>query len=655
MAIDNIKLNKNDMGGFAFGEPDLVKLYEFNFSTEWIVNPDNSDGIVIEDNVITISKVKPNTWFIKSNYGFTTAADRNAKFYNKTWNINGVTQANSDGLIGDGYTFFINWAGTPCKGWGLVISPVNSSNTLMCSTNDGCDQMGIYSGSFKNGWGDWPGALNFGTRNDGQRALYNGNVNGYPTYGEVALGFFSSVEADADGYINFNTPITISCVLLSQVVDPTTKEAFSVSLGDTILFEKEKNFENLLINHQLGFKDVNVIGEIVQGDYGPEILDPKGYAYVISNNRCKHYTSGKYKDTGQPITIPIPTDLFELIENNEPVKFFCTQTDKDKQTGLWYNVVKYFKEHDITTPFFAENLFSKSNVNGSDYTDGDGWVDINIDCDNCVIDGCFDHCGIDPNITGVEYVRFNVNGGKISKTRNVFRQSRYWLKEVRFVNNVNQGEHVCPDMLSGMFEYCGLNKFPEGLGFSNTETSGNHSEPTCCIQYVAHGSVFSVFGNLKPDGTRYELLVEPNCLEAFNTSDIYGMGDNLTEILCDLDMKFVDPCGIAQNVFNCSKLQKVRIKNLNKGIWSLDNVNHGGTLNGNLASLDEDSANYLVSNVYDLKQNENGDATKTEYTEGLYESSIYLPSTLKEKVTEESLSIAKDRGWSVYFGGELAN
>lgn len=664
METDNIKLYDSSPVGFAFSEPNIDSNYEFNFSSEWILNPNNSEGVSIENSVVKITKVKPNTWFMRSNYGFTTDAERNEKFYGKEFVLNGISKANSDGFI-------IGHAAAGYNGYGIVVSPCTTSGGFMSSEYPW--DMGIPGGSFKLGP---QGSSNYGYTQDCTRDLYNYNVSTSAVlwwsgpYWEVGFAFYSDFETDADGYITFNTPITIGCTMASQFIDPTTKEAFTVALGKDTMFEKEKNFENLLMNHQLAFLDNEVneegkvyFGETIQNS-GYAIndgKDGKNYAYVISNNRCEHYgpETGKYKDTGMPISIPIPTDLFEMMEQGEPVKFFAQQTDRNKQEGLWYNVIKYFKEHDITSNFGASYLFAKSNINGSDYTDGDGWIDININCENeACIDGCFDHAGNGYRDSGVEKVRFTVKNGKITKAKDVFRFNKYRLKNVEFINEANPEEHVCPNQMSGMFEYCGLTEFPKGLGFSNGEAASDMSQTTCMIPYIAHNSAFKVFGNLKPDGSRYRLLVDNVCTQAFHTdgSPNDGPSDNLEEILVELDMKFVIPNnGYADNVFLCKNLKKARILNLNHGVWSLDNVNHSGHITGNIESLDEESTNFLLNNVFDLKLN----ATHTvedghEYEEGLLSSKLYLPLSLKEKASEDALRTAAERGWDVYFGGELA-
>lgn len=663
MIVDNVKLsNKNTPGGFMFDEPDMTKAYEFNFASEWLINPNNSEGVSIdvETNTIVITKVKPNTWFIRSNYGYTTDTERDTKFFGKEFKLSGLS-ANSDKMTSGKVV-----TGT-YTAWGLVLSPCDKNGGFLCGWYPA--NMNIHMGSFKTFWGLWPGAANFGNRNDGTGVLYdykpiNSKPNGWDggTF-ECGFAFYTGVEPEADGYIHFSTPLTISCILLSQFVDPTSKEAFTLALGKTKIYDKEKTFENLYMNHMLGFKYQNMIPDAVQpvgNNPATGIEDPENYAYVITTNKCGFYSSGKYKNTGQPISIPVATDLFDLIER-EPVKFFiCKQTDDtSNKNGLWYNVVKYFKEHPITGQFRATNLFAGSNINGSDYTDGDGYVDVHFNGPDMTLDGMFDHAGMGSREEGVEKVRIILDRGSIANARDLFRFTKYRLKEVQFINNDNPNEDICPKMMSGMFEYCGLPTFPKGLGFRNGENMMGLSESTCAIGYIAHGVAFKTFGNLKPDGTRYRVLVDPNCMYSFDTSysPNDGPADALEEILVDLDMKFVNPLNGNQSAqtFNCKGVKKARIMNLNKGIWSLDGQHHvgSGVINGNLSGLDEESTNFLLSNVFDLRTNEGADFNKSEYTEGLSHSSLYLPASLKERASEAAIKIATERGWDVYFGGEL--
>lgn len=647
MIVDNVKLYNQTPEGFRFAEPDIAASYEFDFKKDWILNPNNSAGITISgDNVITITKVKPSEWFIKSKYGFTDSTARNNKFYNKDFVIRGLAANQSAGMftdVGCGYWSF-NY-----KAHGLMIAPIDSSGLLLSMSYPW--DMNVTSGYFKNP--NW-GAIYYGYLVDGNLNLYNWNGIGYNNYPEVGLCIYTSVDKDDEGYVTFPTPITIGCLGGQSTIDPTTTEVWEMSLGDETVYKKERNFQNLLINHGLGFHYKGNYGEEIQNgipETDKENAEPDD-VYVISS---KNYPGSIYKNTGIKISIPTPTDLTDMLDRGMPVKFFATQTDASKETGLWYNAIKYFKENDIRTNFGAKLLFAKSDVNGSDYTDGDGWVDIRINNSNAVIDGCFDHCG-EGRTKGVERVRFIVNGGAILKAKEVFRLNKYHLKEVEFINNVDPSKHVCPNMLSGMFNYCGLPTFPKGLGFSNTENLGDHSSSTCFIGYVAQGSAFETFGNLKPDGTQYELIVNPACMFAFDTR--YAPNDNgankLKHINCILDMKLVDPYKNSEMVFQCTNLQKCKIKNINKGIWSLDGVNHAGVINGDLPNIDEDSTNYLLSNVFDLRLNERTDLSGDEYTEGLTHSSLYLPATLKERASQAALRIATERGWFVYFGGELA-
>lgn len=656
MIVDNVKLsNKNTPGGFMFDEPDLTKSFEFNFSSSWIVNSDNSEGITIDPdtNIITITKVKPNIWFMRSNYGFTSAAERNTKFYNKNWSLKGVAQANKEGLFTDVAVNGYNAAG-------LVITPMNPNGARL--NHDYPWEMWISSGWWKNPNRGWQG---YGYLVDGNELpLYNAN----PTWGnymEVGLIIYTSVTPDEDGYINFSTPITIGCSMLVQFIDPTSKEAFTLALGKTKIYDKEKTFENLYMNHTLGLRYNNsAIPDAVQPVEGvTEIVTHtiESSGYVITTNKCPYYSSGKYKETGQPISIPVATDLLDIMDR-EPVKFFiCRQTDdKSTKNGLWYNVVKYYKEHQITKQARGEQLFAGSNINGSDYTDGDGYLDIHLAGNDMTIDGMFDHAGMGYRNEGVEKVRIYCDSGNIANARDLFRFNKYRLKEVEFIKVDDPNEHICPKMMSGMFEYCGLPEFPKGLGFRNAENMMGLSESTCAIGFIAHSVAFKTFGNLKPDGSRYYVLVDPNCMYSFDTSysPNDGPADLLEEILVDLDMKFVSPIRDTNAVqtFNCKNLKKARILNLNKGIWSLDGQHHvgSGIINGNLMSLDEDSTNYLLSNVFDLRTNKNADFSKSEFTPGLDHSSLYLPASLKERASAEAIKIATERGWDVYFGGELA-
>lgn len=624
-------MGNDEVGALRYRDPIIKGDYQFNFQTDWVLNPNNSAGVTVKDGLITITKVKPNDWFIKSNYGFTKGSERNEKFYLKNFNVQGVAEANSAGLFGSGcgcgYWSFNYMA------YGLMIAPIQPGGLLLSMSYPW--DMNIPGGFFKN-----PnyGAAHFGYRVNGDLALYNWNGIGYDSYPEVGLCIYSSGGAllDSDGYLNFETPITISSAG-KTVMDPTTAEAWEVKLGGETLYSKEQTFQNAFMDFGIAYKETNAYSygnqtnglKVYESGWAESHGETHPVAFVISNKNWAAST-----EQYSALTIPYPTDLEEKLREGMPIKFWINQTDADipGRKKFWENVIKFFRDFDIVESYGLTYLFSHSNISGAFDPTGDGYVTVNMNHGvyHAVLaaDSIFDWSSVDK-------VRIRCKSGVITSLLNAFRQCRK-LTDIQ-LETENDGMFNVHTW-SGTFEYCSVPKFPENVHAYN----GIPGKPeSCLINYAFHGAQMPVIGNYED-----EIVVNTSAMFAFDT----WTG---TEIKWILDMKIVNPMGNAQNVFTCPNLKKVKIKNLNKGVWSLDGTNHG-VLNGNLPNLDADSVNYLVSNVYDLSQNSEVKETG-DYTKDLFESSIYLCASMKSLLTESSLSIARQRGWNIYAGGELLN
>ena len=134
-------------------------------------------------------------------------------------------------------------------------------------------------------------------------------------------------------------------------------------------------------------------------------------------------------------------------------------------------------------------------------------------------------------------------------------------------------------------------------------TISSTSTPHLYSSGVSHDiTAWGIDGTASARVTQHAINVNPYCKNAFYNSAIA----QVREIL---DMKFVAPTsgmisdGTSFSVFGNGNLTSAYIANLNKGDWSLDGTARNSACGGNLANLDEDSANYLLENVFDLTRN----------------------------------------------------
>lgn len=585
-------------------EPITVTCKEYNFLTDWTLNPDQpQDGIERTEHTIKIKRFRPNTWIIKSNYNdIATEAGFLDKFYGKTWNFSNLSEnkailtknPSDTGATAD-------WAHIPSNRnvIGFVLMPIRNDNAL--STPNGALSWAIGEGCLK----DVSGAAQYGFPNNGDKILYQcswwfinmdgatpstlyNQSNGYND--QMALTIFSSSEeVDAEG--------CISVISYKNIVDPTTVEGFCAYAGTEKVYDKEKTFNNVVSAYGFCFEERGHFSEKIQGEF-PEIKSSYSginhIAFVIRNNN--------YNGIYDHIRLPEITDLGELIQNNFPVKFFSKiERSYPNQNCFWDSVVDAFRNNNITDPVYADHLFATSvgdiedlYLNFDVYSEKDGVITNNyID-----LYSIFDYSSVARN------VHINIDHGYLKVLNRAFRQSG--------VENCIFNKPVTCTEFTGTFEGTkNMVYFPANL-FPGKEWQGDdYSEQTCKIHYAADGSSLTYFGNYKDetalseDDKFYTLKVHPYCCGAFPRSKI-------REVKYLLDFAFVTPVngmihdGQSNPLFGSSLIERMYIKNLNKGDWGFDGTNRGSTYisAGNLPNLDATSVNYLLNNVFDLRQND---------------------------------------------------
>ena len=646
----------NNVDALMFDKPVIGGDYRYDFST-WVVNPDQpSEGIVIDDGSITITKFKPNIPILVSNYTGTGADntptaseicavskkiemnlsgfDSNSSYFTQyqysvpiqcsdgtTRNIGHVNPYYSIpkfcGLYFAPYYTLIEKAMPFCvflytnngRDGTIKYSDGSSANlgddSYLRGTRDG-DNLGF--GTFYHrhdlkstltpDWTDLPSNI-YKLANEPISQSWDGSwvswATGPNAYWQLAVILFTNYTPDADGTITLDVPIVIRQAN-NYKVNPCSVEGYKSYIGSSHCYSKAETLANTLIRHGLASVNTNQYTRQIQGltvDIYNNGYDGNPWALVVDE-------TVNYNNKYDYFRFPVPTDMEDLIKVNYPIKFFCTQYDEDGYNKFWRSVIDIFKRNPITNNMFAQCLFTFSNIKGEYYgsqNDNDNYVELTFNMadptTHIVVDHLFDYSKVDK-------VKINVTSGNMQSLLCMFRQTKS-LTNVQFYHSTEENHRVLASQWSGSFEGSSLVNWPSGLGSYDNEwdaTSRRHSD----INYGFDGSKLSTIGLYKDenatleDDKYYTMLVGPYCAEAFR-------GWTGTEIRFILDMAFVNPNSGAYRVFDAPNVTTMKIKNLNKGNWSFDGVTRNNTYHGNLTKLNADSINYLLNNVYDLTSN----------------------------------------------------
>lgn len=567
-------LNGDVVKRLLYNRPINDESYEQDFST-WIINENQpSDGIVVTKNKISISKFKPNEWIIKSNYDDMSQDNFLDKFYNKDFILSGLDEARADNKIN---VVLDNPTGNTSQtyhAYGLVISPINSNGVLMTHVYPW--DMNIPNGYFKNAVGYYNSWNVYGYSKNETKKLYNWSCY-WANYNQVAFAIYTSVTTDVDGFVELNTPIEISVPNIA-IVDPTTQEAFKLYNKNELLYERDRNVENL-------YKVFNLLKNDVQtykSSWQKEKEDNDGETF--DGNIAYIFTIEDYDY--QKISLPVATDLVQKIQEFVPFKFNITQYDYGRNE-FWKTIVQTINNiQSITDYTFCYKLFK--NAIGLAELDWDTIGDqtlhgivINIGQNNqyFVVDECFAYCDI-PAVT------INDAGGTLKSIHDLFKYSS--VKHIKF------GAGIVLHDIIGAFEATRSLEDITGLAVINVLGTYNGkylSDRTLAIAYSFEGAGLE---SLNIDGE--DIVVYPYCPQVFGSScglkTITGSA---------FDFKFVDPADISSwgvgawyghQIFGNSILESIKIKNLNKGNWTIP------------MPLNNTSVNYLLNNIYDLTSND---------------------------------------------------
>lgn len=548
---------------------------EYNFLTDWTVNPAQpQDGIEVSEHTVKIYKFKPKLWIIKSNYQDTDSeAGFLNKFYDKHWSLSNFTSH-------DSYFSSVSDYGS-YKPIGLVLSPINSSNTLLTTTG-GLDwpiNQGCLKGDGVYGW------ANYGYIHDTISSLYvcsNYYLNngGTPaslynsSYPQMAIAVFTAEDTAADG--------TISIIDSKELVDPTTVEGFTAAVGADTVYTKAKTYANVIQAYDLENEEHNTFVRPVEGKYISILSTWQGVstAFVVDERA--------YENLYSHIRLPEITDLTALISSNYPVKFWGNIEQDGVHPTIWTSISNAFADADISDGDFCQCLFANAATNNPvamtvniDLVDDDHYINMGD-----VLAAC----------SAISEMHFNIGHGALKSLHEAFVQTRN-LSQVTFNKQVNIAD------FSGTFEGSTLTAFPTNVA-AGADWQTQLSEPTCLINFAADAAKLTTFG-IANDNNPFVAVINPYCAGAFARSDIQT-------IEYVLDMKFVEPIRGAINydgtIFNSmfgdnSALVSAKIANLNKGDWRLDGTASNGNYAGNLVNLDATSVNYMLNNVFDLRRN----------------------------------------------------
>lgn len=398
--------------------------------------------------------------------------------------------------------------------------------------------------------------------------------------------------------------------------DLSNKESWKIYKGEDLIYQKEKTIENCWIAHGLANRDA-------EGR--------------IKVNRTVADSIHKEMNLYLPPVI-------DLLENIGKLHFNIELSN----TEYWNEIKAAIAATSVTDFEFLPNVFKKSNVSGS--------VELTLDLENGEhlswgTNYKWNHWG---NATEVTLKVAEGSTNRITAPQHLFYDSKK-LVTINTPKNIMSGRDT-----SGMFEGCAaLVNIPNNLILwsdrawdYSTETSINNVCYMCinCASLV----VFPSYDTQDRYSSNNTIKSSGHIRQAFQgCSKLQSIGPVI-------DLEYVDPQTSDQNAWvflGTPKLTDVRLKNLNHGTWHFDDSAASGTngdlygYQGNIPLLDEESIKYLFDNMMDLTTH---DETSTEPGNPNRSSArIYCPSEWEDKITNEMITAANAKGWSIYIGGTL--
>ena len=327
--VDKLRYGEKRPTALMFDAPivDVVSRYDF---TQWTLNSEQpSGGITVTRNEVVITKFKPNVPILTSN--FTGTAAGNTPSSTEISSLSANIEARLSGFtINSGlFTTYTeanirrNWINAQLKGlWFGPLYTYNNKVLPIESVCDGSDNQYItYAGgsvvavqdeiTALRGTGggfaqyfhvtdktdrltpDWTGIPQWAFVKTDTSPYWDWSPAGDSTW-QIGIVLFTGYTPDNDGYITLTAPITIHIENTSPV-DPTTIEGYKASVGEAVVYEKDKTFAETLMRHHLASKQMDRFQYPVGNYYpliesgtvenGHQVAYPIGAAFFDSSAR----------------------------------------------------------------------------------------------------------------------------------------------------------------------------------------------------------------------------------------------------------------------------------------------------------------------------------------------------------------------------------
>lgn len=572
-------------------------LYDF---TEWTVNTKAGCELDITNSKVVIKKFKINTWILRSPKITGTLNSKICEYARGVVSVKGLNNKLDTIFTGEFRGENNHGAGSDLpKMRGLIFKPyvigengtAEKGYTMMerMYTWEGCwsapDKRDLPAVADWNLFRvDGPGHGSYWVTKDRTDLniipsnLYDFNTrergNGQQTGAwYLAFGLYTSnlTAGDGNGYVDISDDPIIIELYNNKGVDLSTQECWDVYLGDIPMYHKEKTIDNCWIKYKYA-----------------------KYATLESNPSLNLIKVNGYGYTGEPaggLIIPSVSDWKDkvcMIEGSDPYSYISWEGLNIVNSDFWTEVVDFYKNNNISASYLdIATPFKNCNLTGE--------LTLNLDRNY----GTYKQYGSFKdafNGSSVQNITFNNKGVQVTVTQNMFRNAKA-LKSITLLPSTSYfGTYDC----SGMFEYCGsLKTYSNNL--LRWSFRGNFNDTANGSTNIAYAFELSGFEEI-PSYDTNNRFSDDNTIISYQFADqAFNACTNLIKIGPVIDLRYVNPTNSAHLTFNnCPKLQDVRIKNLNHGTWRFDGRGSGKMNNGYLPSLNQDSINYLIDNLYDL-------------------------------------------------------
>ena len=605
--------------------------------TQWEIN-DDCEVEIISPRKIKIKKFKIDTWIIRIKTGNIDVPSNWEKFRIK---VDGLTYLH-DNIIchtagsstPDGFTNA--YIGT--VGWNTLWYPGHdtSGNYAKGLLIQGCmnynDNATTNDGSLHMGCAPWD-IGNYSFISDGEvstKALYGIGCKA------ICIGLFGGVQ-NAASYLDDSNeaykvydisdhPLTIDLDVVDSTaaVDYSSVEVWDAYIGDTQVYHKDKTVENCLEK----YKYCKYVSDDTNGG---------DYQYQIAKDSSM---------TANNIIVPIPIDFdslfglkqssFNIVASNS--EFWDAVKENAQNIGLIVRNSSYAGG--------LKGVFQDSNISGA--------ITIKLlNNGNIAGDRMFENALLNE-------INFTYDTSIVGDTLNQFTSINTLFKSTPNLKTITSPKDFLARDMSGCFEYSGIEEIPGIILYSArgyNEIKGANPYSTITSWFCDGCSKLTIINRYRGATNRED---SSNIIKFQSAYYSFNNCSQLVTIDPILDFEYVRPSESQHAFSNCSKLTDARIKNLNHGDWNFDD----GSQQGNLSALNQESVEYLFSNLKDLTTRDpdlvfSGGNDGEEGWNGntfaanpdVSAANLYCPSSWSSYVTPEMISAANTKGWTIYIGG----